>query len=332
MPSSTQTQPTGSTDDIIYSSMNIDPSSESVDIKSFEENITEICSNKDNKIMFLSTYHIKTLYQHGTNGDIIFPLQMCCLLGCSLATIKLVLKQNPLAIEYASAYKGMKCLHYCVLYHRAPLDVIQYIIKKEPNQLSSGTTTSLLTPLHIACMCPTAFTLFNPEVVMILTELGTATVCMNLDQYGRTPLHIACLQKRPSLQIVEDLTEVNGAACLVQCSMYKATPLHALCSNEHISDKDIYESFIDTIKDLLRTKPEACHMTDNDNEIPLEVALHNKAHFKIMRLLTKKYTPPSDRMMIRTSSGSNNKISYHDYIKQNYPSSQQDDIMSLFAT
>jgi hypothetical protein len=120
---------TGSVHDILYALLNIDPSSHDDMQKLFhEDQIIECCHHKENKPLFQNTYPITALYQGQQGGDIVNPLHMCCALGCSLSTIKLVYKQYPAALEYSSIRKGMKCLHYCVLYHRAPLDVIQYMI------------------------------------------------------------------------------------------------------------------------------------------------------------------------------------------------------------
>lgn len=223
----------------------------------------------------------------GFDNERLYPLHVICAMGASLHTVKVCYKIYAEAIDYVSSEKGMTCLHFAAWYTRAPLDVIQFLVKKEPDAVQA-VTKKQRTPLHLACMCPPSFKSYNPQVVMILTEIGGPGLCLQVDKHGRTPLHVACGIDEPSLEIVEDLTDVNPDACLVQCFDYQSTPLHLACSNPNVQDED--SKIVDVIKDLIRSNPDAVRLKDKDGQLPIFVAVTNRACLKVLKMLVRKYS------------------------------------------
>jgi Ankyrin repeats (3 copies)/Ankyrin repeat len=238
------------------------------------EKYPKICSKK---------YDFFNIY---TSGDTTYPLHMLCCFGASLATIKLCYKIYAEAIDYISATREMTCLHYAVLYTRASLDVIQFLMKKDPGAISA-VSKKHQTPLHIACSCSPTIKTYNPDVILLLTELSSKEVLMKVDKHGRTPLHIACGLEDPCLEVIEDLTEVNSEACTIQCYDFHSTPLHLACSNRHVNDEN--HCIVNIIKDLIRSNPNAVKMKDVNGQLPIYVAVTNKSCFKICKMLIKKY-------------------------------------------
>jgi hypothetical protein len=238
---------------------------------------------------------------------------MVCAVGGSLSVVKQVYKIYPTAIDYCSSGRNLSCLHCAAIYTRASIDVIQFLFRKMTilNTTTSSTNITLpktssyqQTPLHLACLCPPSKSFHNPQVVMILTELGGSSICADVDRYGRTPLHIACSvggggsgQRQssslassitPSLSIIQDLTEVYSKACIVQDTKYQATPLHIICANSKIGDETC-TVMVDIMKDLLRTNPTATQIYDWKDEIPIQIAIQNNVAYKICKMLIKKY-------------------------------------------
>lgn len=262
---------------------NIDPlKSNGRNSKLDEEKIIELLE-KYPKIV-TKKYDFYNIY---TSGDTVYPLHMLCCFGASLVTIKLCYKLYAEAIDYISNNREMTCLHYAVLYTRSSLDVIQFIIKKDPISILS-LTKKQQTPLHIACNSSPNIKTYNPQVIMLLTELlPTKDNLLEVDKHGRTPLHIACGLDEPCLEVIEDLTEVNNNACIIQCYDYHSTPLHLACSNRYVYNEN--HKIVNIIKDIIRSNPSAVKMKDINGQLPISVAVTNKACYKICKMLIKKY-------------------------------------------
>lgn len=306
-----------SNESLLLKLFNIDPTKhrQKVDEEAFLELI-----DKDPQLCFKKFEFNSTLLgvtANGTSGDLVYPLHIICALGASLSTVKQCYKVNTDAMEYRSTSKGMTCLHYAVLYTRAPLDVIMFIMKKDPHAIRTATSRKKQTPLHLACMCPTSYKVYNPEVILLLTEIGQETVCMEVDRHGRTPLHIACGQDEPCLEVVEDLTEVNAAACIKQCYDYESTPLHLACANVNVNDES--NVIVDVIKDLIRSKPDSVRIRDKDGQLPIYVAVTNNACLKICKMLVKKY-PECLEVLTKSAeqdgTSSKDGITLHELAKQ----------------
>ena len=127
------------------------------------------------------------------------------------------------------------------------------------------------TPLHRACQgtIPTSET--HPPndnnmlaVVELLLEHFPETALMTDEPHGRTPLHYACLNKKPSIDIITSLLYVSRDACRV-ADRNGYTPLHYVCANTE------GEKYL-IVKALLENFPLATWMQTKRGDTPLHLA------------------------------------------------------------
>ncbi len=127
------------------------------------------------------------------------------------------------------------------------------------------------TPLHRACQgtIPTSESHSHNDntmlgVVDLLLEHFPETALMVDEPHGRTPLHYACLNKKPSVDIISSLINVGSDACHVS-DRNGYTPLHYVCANTE------GEKYL-IIKVLLENCPSATWMVTKRGDTPLHLA------------------------------------------------------------
>jgi len=108
-----------------------------------------------------------------------------------------------------------------------------------------------------------------------------------VDLLGRTPLHIALCFYIPDLEVVSFLLTVNGAALSIQ-DKHGKTPLAYACENAGKVDvnfsADMRRSLI---KALVKARPSAILLEDNEGISPVERALCSNAPIGVVETLQK---------------------------------------------
>jgi Ankyrin repeat len=220
------------------------------------------------------------------NKDWLHPLHMACCVGVSVATFKRMYKLHPGALEYTTEDNGYSVLHCACMYTRAPLRVVNQLIKLDESLLELACTAMNYTPLHLACSFSPSNDCYNSDFILLLTEKNKVPASM-LDIDGKTPLHLACMVDLPCLAVVEDLTIVYPEACVVKSKDTGATPLHYACSNRDVHDKD--SEAVDIIKELIRTDPSALRVKNKKGQIPIFCAVASGACVTVLKAIVKKY-------------------------------------------
>lgn len=184
--------------------------------------------------------------------DLLPPLHYLCALSASTNIIKACYQTCNVALSHNKSSLGSPT-HYACMFN-ASLDVVQWLVKKNPDSLKLTNEDASMTPLHLACLYETDY-----ETIAFLTHRCPEATKM-VDMHGRTPLHWACCVEEPWLEIIEDLTEVNPDACLVRDEEKGATPL-MYAIRVHAEPA--------ILKDLIAASPDCAAIADEQGHSPL---------------------------------------------------------------
>lgn len=165
--------------------------------------------------------------------------------------------------------------------------------------IESHARASKLTPLFAAAASSAPL-----ELVATLLRLGTSAEARN--SKSETPLHVALRSGAPTDSAVALLRAFPGAA-LVETED-RRTPLHCLAvayteggrkprSVAIASDGDA--SRLDLLEQLIAAGPAAVCVSDKDGDVPLSLAIENRAPLDAVKLLLAAVPPSALRAQLR---------------------------------
>lgn len=132
------------------------------------------------------------------------------------------------------------------------------------------TNIERITPMHVCA-------LFNAPVHLITHLLSHPSSCkanLVVNSFGSTPLHIAAAHPHVNEDLLRSLATMNSTTA----QDYKhQTPLHVCVQNRHAS-------FM-VLKTLIDINPLACNKTDNDEKLPLHLAISSKVSIDVLHAL-----------------------------------------------
>jgi ankyrin repeat protein len=134
--------------------------------------------------------------------------------------------------------------------NEAAVEVIDALVRANPDDLMKRERKTSRLPLHIACKNDP----INPPLIKMLIEFAP-NATLQADKLGRVPLHYA-LENRCSKETVKDLLRASHKVAKAQDHEGK-TPLHIACSFGHP---------IDVIGMLLELDPDGCVMCRDDGK------------------------------------------------------------------
>lgn len=129
------------------------------------------------------------------------------------------------------------------------------------------------------------------EVLAFLTKMFPKAV-NKPDAYGYLPLHLACMNNNPSLDVVEHMIRLYPEGCLAT-STDGSTPLHMI-ARQPVDSYDKLEITVKIIKILIRSGGQrTLKAVDKDGYIPLHIcALGDSTRAfqqKLIKYMIKKY-------------------------------------------
>jgi len=184
------------------------------------------------------------------------PLHLACGHLLSLKNIRLFIDREG-AVLKAENNEGRTPL-YVACCEKTPLDVIKYLIECCPTALEMPDMDGYV-PLHGAC-CSNELSM---DLIELLVSKNVSTLTTKAVQggNGRTPLHVAAAEMERA-ELVTFLAEKNPSM-LVEPDGEGQTPIHVACA---FSD-------LDTVKVLLKLKPETLQMKSNLDYTPFVEAV-----------------------------------------------------------
>ena len=117
------------------------------------------------------------------------------------------------------------------------------------------------------------------DLVQLLTA-ACAEASEIQDHHGLTPLHLVVAAKKPNLEIIEDLSEVGPNAVCMQDEENWATPVHLSLENTNCD--------LDIVRDLVGANPAVLKMQDKKGRLPLHLAVKAEINFKVLKAMVKK--------------------------------------------
>lgn len=129
------------------------------------------------------------------------------------------------------------------------------------------------------------------EVLAFLTKMFPKAV-NKPDAYGYLPLHLACMNNKPSLDVVEHMIRLYPEGCLAR-SFDGSLPFHII-ARQQVDTYDKLEVVIKIIKSLIRSGGQrTLEASDKYGNIPLHISVlvdtSSPFQQKIIKYLVKKY-------------------------------------------
>jgi len=151
----------------------------------------------------------------------LYPLAMvCCLEKAPMNLIQTAHQANPQALHHAESIKGCRPLHYACSF-RASLAVVSFLIAQDVEGITVPRRDQML-PLHLA-----VYFLAPDEVTNYLLDVNPNSVFQSDDGFWGA-LHAAAACGKASLGIVSRLYNMNPG-CILQVDNKGRTPLHLAC-------------------------------------------------------------------------------------------------------
>jgi hypothetical protein len=152
-------------------------------------------------------------------------------------------------------YANNESILHIACRNQPPLEIIQLIIEKCPNFISTMTTKEKQYPIHLAAVYGA-----HPAVISFLIDKYPPACCS--DYKGRTPLHLAC--QNYATHYKED-KPVKG----------EDPPLF------------MEEAMLQTVRILTRKCPKMVNATDDDDMTALEYAICGNIHLEIVQSIQR---------------------------------------------
>jgi len=215
-----------------------------------------------------------------------YPLHLACLNeSCPNEVVQLLITKSA---EYSDQFKHL--LEMAIVdfdwghmdyYHQYGGTPLHYYLSRRSN-VDLGIVKQLVNDPDILTPCdemkcsPIHVALFNVnvnemyDVIEYLVKLNPS--CLQArDEFGQTPLHMACMSTNITAKIVELLLKICPESVHQQTSYNSGLPLHTLCERK-FND----EVAIDILKLLLETHPESISAQydelDDVGDLPLHAA------------------------------------------------------------
>eukprot|EP00571_Detonula_confervacea_P009334 CAMPEP_0172323668 /NCGR_PEP_ID=MMETSP1058-20130122/49364_1 /TAXON_ID=83371 /ORGANISM="Detonula confervacea, Strain CCMP 353" /LENGTH=667 /DNA_ID=CAMNT_0013039733 /DNA_START=111 /DNA_END=2114 /DNA_ORIENTATION=- len=231
-----------------------------------------------------------------------YPLHLACSTGgdAADAVIKLLLKKHPVGLDkLSSAICGIiemgddvaGCPLHFYINSNCNMEVIKLLVDACPVALTIGGDN--MTPLHLI-LHERIDTVKKIDVVKFLVESDPSVLRMR-DIFARTPIHLACMDKYATVEVVKYLHEMwpdsintpdNDGLIL----------LHYFCLKDTFSLRSmrIKESLnLAILKYLLDAAPETVRERCFMNELPIHIAARHQSP-EFCKLLVE-YFPGSER-------------------------------------
>ena len=259
--------------------------------------LIEACQDEDEE-------EVKRLVELGGDPCLIVPEQVEALSALHIVTKLGYLKVLRLLVEICQdinlevkdGRKGLTPLHYACLYgHR---DICTYLIscKCDPHHLTVDGDTGL----HLVCRCPgeNGF-----EITKILVSLTNCDVNAR-NRNGNTPLIVLIKQnKRQGIMSIINFLMFDCNCTISLSNNDGNTALHVACSSGSVSIvKHILTSISHAIGNnspydpasATREKPDCLYSVNNNNEIPLQVAMKAESNRNdiVTLVVTEMYKTP----------------------------------------
>ena len=232
-----------------------------------------------------------------TDGDMSYALHCACYNSyCPNEVIQFLVKQYPLALEQLSngwidhdEYKvaGLPIHHYLRGSEDTTVDTIEMMVEAYPQSLmiaSEEGEGARCYPIH-AILSNDTFDLdtvsYLSEIITCLHELEPSSLRV-VDGYNRTPLHLACRNKRMKFKVFSLLFNAWPEAIRI-ADQDGLLPIHFVCGLSTIfdfcgdDDNDYDYELIEILKLLLDKDPTLLRERDNYGHLPLHYAIDVKS-------------------------------------------------------
>jgi hypothetical protein len=178
-----------------------------------------------------------------------------------LSIIQYLVRKHPESMYYKDSSTRMVALHYATVY-QASLAVVKYLVKTWPHAMSASSIDGQL-PLHMACQY--SCSRYTEGVVEYLVQQRPILITSMNHRHGHwCPLHYAAANPQASLQTIQYLVQQAAPTEIIQKrSSSGRLALHLACWNA---------ASLPVIQYLYKCFPMALQMVDYKQALPLHLA------------------------------------------------------------
>lgn len=193
-----------------------------------------------------------------------------------LRTVQLILDKCP-ASALITDHRGFMPLHYCA-YNTRSEEVCELLLNANPNAAFESTKRGKL-PFQLA-----ACNKYTVIMDMIL-DVNPAAID-TLDYNGNTPLHDAA--KALNTEAVKTLLRLKPGLNRTR-NFHEALPIHKAFYFIEKGHTRLINRQLDTVKAILQVNPEVAALPDENNMLPLHLAVYNRSSLAIIEYVFNIY-------------------------------------------
>lgn len=193
-----------------------------------------------------------------------------------LQTIKMLIDKCPVALQI-SDHRGFMPLHYCAFNTRS-LEVLSMLVRAYPNAAFESTKKGKL-PFQLA-----AYNRYT-MIMDVILDVNPAAID-TIDYNGNTPLHDAA--KSLNAEGVRKLLAYKPALNRMR-NFHECMAIHKAFYYIEKENKRLHNRQLETVKALLQVNPEIAALPDENNMLPLHLAVYNRCSYEVVEYVYNIY-------------------------------------------